>query len=835
MDCGSLIEAVSRIEPGDLLAAVAAMDEANHLVEKSVDEDRSVKELLLHVVDKMSLWIRDGFSENHEAERDDIVSALKGLQRSHVEDEDDADYDLVISFVAESRSHLDDIESRLLAMEDASDPEAVNGVFRSIHTIKGVSSFLGLPKVKTLSHALETILDEVRNGGREVTSNLIDILLAGSDRLTAFVDALEIWTDNVNHEHPGVLEEPDVPIEDIMDRLGRIDESESPAVQPAKAVESPVADMPLFTPEMVRNFVNESSDIIDTAEKALMDLDDGAGKESLDEAFRGVHTIKGNAGFFGFDEICQFCQSLETVMDGMRRGEKNIGSGTITGLLDGLDSLRNQMSALNDSGSISQVGASVPPQEKKGEPRTSAAGEPPSLGEVLIDMGAVKQEDVDSALDSQSRRLGEILVERGVVDEGKVQAALAVQSSKGKTTEGGGSAAGKRDVRVDTARLDHLFTLIGELITAHAMVVNSPDLLSLELPDFDKAASDMGKIIRDVQTLSMSIRMIPLDGLFSKMRRLTRDLSRKFGKTVDFRSRGEDTEMDRQIIEQISDPLVHLVRNAIDHGLESAEKRRAVGKNPNGQLELAARYEGNEVWISLKDDGGGLSRERILSRAVERGMDLGDDNGASLEDKAVWSLIFEAGFSTAQEVSDVSGRGVGMDVVRQNIEKLRGQVRVDSFEGTGTEITLQIPMTLAIIDGIAFRAGGILFAMPIADILEFHRADGERITRSPSGRKILRLREHLLPVVTLESFYDLGHAGHDGTESVYVIVGSGDKQAAVPADEILGNRQLVIKSLPERLRGVRALSGCAIMGNGDVCLILDVGAMLTEELTGALL
>ena len=827
---GRLIQAIESWTQGDLLAGAEVVDETNKLIAGTAQDDRISLELLHHVLEKVTRWMRDGSGPNQPGEKANLVSALLGhsdesSEKAPEEDTagDEADYDLVLSFVAESRNHLADIESRLLEMENDADPELVNGVFRSIHTIKGVSSFLGLPRVKNLSHALETALDQIRNGQRGVNSDLVDILLGGTDRLEAFVEALDAWALDVDPVQPGILREPDIEVEDILLRLRDSEKRGGPS-SPEVATTPSEKPETLYTPAMIANFVNESTDILDQTEKSLMDLADGAGKESLDEVFRGIHTIKGNAGFFEQQAIEQFCQSLESVLDSVRQGDRNTGAGTMNGLLDGIDTLRRELEGLLSEDGDRDAGRI---------PEDSSSSN--TLGKVLIDMGVAKPEDIDDALNDQNRRIGEILVDKGIVEPASVEKALEQQSRVEAKQDRNPNTASKRDVRVDTSRLDSLFTLIGELITAHAMVVNSPDLKDRDLPDFEKASSSMGKIIRDVQSLSMSIRMIPLDGLFSKMRRLSRDLARKFNKTVNFVASGEDTEMDRQIIEQISDPLVHLIRNAIDHGLESSEIRRDRGKPEVGKLSVGAWYEGNEVWISVRDDGSGLSRERILAHALERDMNLGPDEGASMADQAVWSLIFEPGFSTAQVVSDVSGRGVGMDVVRKNIEKLRGKVSVESRFGEGTEFILQIPMTLAIIDGITFRTGSMLFALPIADILEFNRPTESDITFTPGGRAVLRLRDELLPVITLEEYYGLSEGESiSGDSTVYIILSSKGKLAAIPADEIVGNQQLVIKALPGHLKNVRALSGCSILGDGDVCLILDVGYILSTGLTGAL-
>ena len=325
----------------------------------------------------------------------------------------------------------------------------------------------------------------------------------------------------------------------------------------------------------------------------------------------------------------------------------------------------------------------------------------------------------------------------------------------------------------------------------------------------------------------MSVRMIPLEGLFNKMRRLVRDLSRRFGKEIDFSVYGQDTEMDRNVIEEIADPLMHIIRNSIDHGIESVVRRREVGKADTGGLELGAKYEGNEIWISVTDDGAGLDREKILAKARERGLVKNETEG--MKDEEVWQLIFEPGFSTAEQVSEVSGRGVGMDVVKKNVEKLRGKVDVDTDPGKGTTIVLKIPLTLAIIDGITAQVSNILYALPLSDILEFHKATENQITRTSATRQVLRLRDEIIPVVNLHTFF----GGTNGTSSItggiLIITQRNGKKAALLVDEIVGYQQIVVKALPDYLGAMRAMSGCSILGNGEVSLIIDVGSVLKEE------
>ncbi len=388
--------------------------------------------------------------------------------------------------------------------------------------------------------------------------------------------------------------------------------------------------------------------------------------------------------------------------------------------------------------------------------------------------------------------------------------------------------AERKDIRVDMAKLDKLFNLMGELITAEAMVIHSPELANLELESFSRSANYLSKITREMQEITMSVRMIPLEGLFNKMRRLIRDLSRKFGKKINLIVNGQETEMDRNVIEEISDPLVHILRNAIDHGIEAKETRLERGKESSGTVSLNAKYEGSEIWISIKDDGAGLDRERILDKAEEKGLLTAERE--SMSDAEVWQLVFAPGFSTAEKVSEVSGRGVGMDVVRRNIEKLRGKIDINVIPGEGTEVVLRIPLTLAIIDSITVKVGTFVYALPLGDILEFHKASDDQITKTDTRREVLKLREDIVPVIKLHEFFNTESAKSSTWDGILLVTQAHNRKAALLVDDIVGYQQIVVKALPDYMGQMRAISGCSIMGNGEVCLIIDTGSLLKREL-----
>ncbi|MAG14051.1 MAG: chemotaxis protein CheA [Spirochaetales bacterium] len=717
------------------------------------------------------------------------------------------DSDVFNMFLHECQDHLEHMEEKVLSLESEQDLSIVDDIFRSIHTMKGTSSYFGFEGVKELSHILETLLDQLRTGELVADAAIVDVLLNGIDILAVTIDRIGKSADGLESKDKEFsVVEPDIDVEALKDKI------ESVTADP-KEDENPEN---LVTDEIVVKFIEEAKDLLDAAEKDILDLEGNPVDSSLiDGPFRLIHTIKGNAGFVGLAEIEKSCMDLESIFDSVRRQEATASTSTVTSILTGFDSLRRQINTL------------VKSKEHTSEKNSNdtADGQYRPLGQILIDEGETTQAVIDQALENQERKLGEILVAEGKVTEDAISGALDVQSRTEKQATRGISAE-RKDIRVDMAKLDKLFDLMGELITAESMVIQNPEIQDLEIESFSRASTYLTKITREMQEITMSVRMIPLEGLFNKMRRLVRDLSKRFGKKINFSIYGQDTEMDRNVIEEISDPLVHIIRNAIDHGIEDEKIRSDSGKNGTGTLELGAKYEGNEIWITVKDDGAGLSREKILNKALDRNLISGNEE---LRDEEVWDLILEPGFSTAAKVSEISGRGVGMDVVKKNIEKLRGKIDIRSREGEGTEIILKIPLTLAIIEGITVRVGEFLYAMPLGDILEFHKADRSQITKADADREVLSLRDEILPVIKMHEFFN-GENGVDATDGILIVVQANGRKATMLVDEIAGYQQIVVKGLPEYLGRMRAISGCSILGDGQVSLIIDVGSILKESL-----
>lgn len=384
----------------------------------------------------------------------------------------------------------------------------------------------------------------------------------------------------------------------------------------------------------------------------------------------------------------------------------------------------------------------------------------------------------------------------------------------------------RRDIRVDLDKLDALVNLVGELVIAEAMVTRNNDLADLELENFDRAAHHLRRIISDIQDVAMAVRMIPLSTTFRKMIRLVHDLSEKQEKNVRLELAGEETEVDKTVIELIADPLVHIVRNAVDHGIEKSAARLTAGKAETGVICIEARHEGGEVLILIEDDGRGLSREKLLAKGIERGQITGD--GSDMSDSQVFQLIFEPGLSTAAAVTDISGRGVGMDVVKKNIEKLKGHVDIRSKPGEGTVIILRIPLTLAIMEGMLIRVGSARYTLPILAIRETFQPKPEQITVAMDGQELVKVRKEIIPVIRLHRIFKKKPDHLGLSEGILIVVEHNRRKVCILVDEILGQYQTVIKGLPDYLEATHGISGCTILGDGAVSLILDVVGIMNR-------
>ncbi|MGM9512849.1 chemotaxis protein CheA [Roseateles sp. DB2] len=704
------------------------------------------------------------------------------------------------TFIAESRELLTEMESALLGLDQGSEPgqlgEAVNAIFRAAHTIKGSSGLFGLDHIVAFTHVTESVLDEVRDGRVAIDEELVVLLLSCCDHISALIELLaggQLTSTEASEASgapllaqlkrylqppPHAVAMPEAQVERIARQSDDTDEHWHISLR--------------FGPDVLRMGLDPLSFL-----RYLGKLGRIVGIATLPDALPAAPAMDPETCYLGF-EI-----AFSSVADKA--------------------AIENVFEFVRDDCQL----RILPPHSRIGDFLALIEDLPEAnlrLGEILVACGSVTARELERALALQSQApggveaaplLGNILVDNEVVQPAVVEAALARQKQMVERQKGGGDARGaeSRSIRIDAERLDQLIDLVGELIIAGA----SADLLARQLDhsELREATSRMASLVQDVRDTALQLRMVKIGATFNRFQRVVHDVARELDKDIGLQISGEDAELDKTVIEKIGDPLMHLVRNAMDHGIESAEMRLARGKPAKGLVRLNAFHDSGSIVIEVSDDGGGLRRDRILAKAVERGL---VEPEARLSDQEVFQLIFEPGFSTAEQITNLSGRGVGMDVVKRNITALRGTVGINSQEGVGTTVSVRLPLTLAIIDGFLINVGGAVFVVPLDMIEECIEL------RAETGQDFCNLRGEVLPLIRLRDALEID-ADPPRRESV-VVVRSNGQQAGLVVDALLGEFQTVIKPLSRVFSQVRCISGSTILGSGEVALILDVVALL---------
>ena len=563
--------------------------------------------------------------------------------------------------------------------------------------------------------------------------------------------------------------------------------------------------------DLLAEFINESQEHLQNIEQGVLVLEDNpSDAETLNSIFRAFHTFKGGSGFLNLTPLRTVAHDLESLLDLARQHKLAITPEVINIILAGGDLLKQF---------INQIGAQVSGKQALGPINIPIAPMLASIRAVLA--------DGPSAAKISSNKV--VAGPAPVVAAGSPTPTPApgAAASPPEVLPAGPSTTVSQNagtsVKVDTLKLDSLIDLVGELVIAQSLVVQNPDLSSLQSEQLTRDLTRLGRISKDLQRTAMSLRMVPIRGTFQKMNRLVRDIAAKIGKQVQLVAEGEETELDRNIVEEISDPLIHMIRNSVDHGVETPEIRQKNGKPPLGTVTLKAFHQGGNIVIQIQDDGAGLNRERIMAKAVEKGLMTA---GEQLSDSDIFKFVMAAGFSTAEKVTDLSGRGVGMDVVRRNIEKLRGKIEISSVTGKGSTFSIFLPLTLAIIDGLLVSVGKERYILPTLSVSESFRPRAEMISKVQGHGETVNVRGRMRPLLRLYSHFGIEPTSTDPTSSIVVVVESGSGTRCVMVDQLLGKQEVVIKSLEENFRQNRCVAGAAILGDGRVGLILDPDALV---------
>ena len=699
-------------------------------------------------------------------------------------------------FFEEAGENLDRMEKQLLEIDiTAADDEELNSIFRCAHSVKGGAATFGFSDVAELTHQMETLLDKLRRHELEPTAPMVDVLLQAGDALRAQLA-----------RHQGVGG-PKVDTADLLASIRAMSAGSAQAVAAQAGVGA--ANVPALAaglaPQVTNNATNNATHNarpaaanappeVRTLELRVGPLDQPEQANSLVELFQEIVDL-------GTIEPIDGGQSS----DGMRRF-KVVTTSSDSDLLDlfTFHVAREAVALMPlDSGYGFHAGAPGAPAEE------AAPAADPGYGFFAEAPGAPLADAATSPA-----------VAAGAADG---EPGPAKPRAVAKPDKAPAAALESATLRVSIEKVDQLINLVGELVITQAMLAqNSAKVDPALYQQMAAGLADLDRNTRDLQESVMSIRMIPMSMVFSRFPRMLRDLAGKLGKRVEFVTKGEATELDKGMVEKITDPLTHLVRNSCDHGIELPAERAAKGKPEHGTITLSASHQGGSIMIEVRDDGKGLSRDKLISKARERGIDAPD----SMSDADAWGLIFAPGFSTAEVVTDVSGRGVGMDVVKKNITALGGTVEIDSAEGYGMSVKVRLPLTMAIMDGMSVGVGEEVYILPLSSVVEsFQVQPGVIKTIGGSGR-VVEVRDEFMPVLELEQVFNVPRFDFDNASGIMVVAEAEGGRVALLVDELLGQQQVVVKNLEANYRKVNDVSGATIMGDGRVALILDVGSLV---------
>jgi two-component system chemotaxis sensor kinase CheA len=565
--------------------------------------------------------------------------------------------------------------------------------------------------------------------------------------------------------------------------------------------------------DLLREFIAESREHLDNIEQGVLVLENKPDDaEMLNTVFRAFHTFKCGAGFLNLIPINRLAHVLESLLDLARQGKLVIDATVIDLILRGRDVLKKFLDEIDG-----QLAGSRPVQA------------------TIIPTAMLKAE-VQEVIEGKPRQPAAppAKAETEIIPTTPPAASAAPETSRASSTAPEPDEASRANlpqhagmVKVDTAKLDGLLDLVGEMVIAQSLVGQNLGQLAGLDPQFARNIAQLGRITKDLQRVSMALRMVPIRGVFQKMSRVVRDLGAKQKKKVQFTTSGEETELDRGVVEELNDPLLHMIRNSMDHGIEAPDKRKASGKPETGTLHLRAYHQGGNIVVEVEDDGARLNKEKSLKKAVERGL---ASAGAALTDEQIFSFVFAAGFSTADKVTDLSGRGVGLDVVRRNIERLRGEVSISSQPGKGTLFRISLPLTLAIIDGFIVKVGEERYIIPTLAVRESFRPQPGMVTEIQNKAEVVNVRGRIIPLLRLNQTFGLTQTRSDVTEGIVVVVEAGKDSRCLLVDGLLHKQEVVIKNLNDMLvYKNHLLAGAAILGDGRVGLILDVNALVHLE------
>lgn len=759
------------------------------------------------------------------------------------------DQEILNEYLAQQETVISEIEEMVLSLEQNPDPSVLKELKRLLHTAKGEAGVMGLNDIERACHRVEDYIQQQEENLQA------DLLLEFKDWFEQTIAAIRQnadtpLVDNLLDALDAAINAGTVPPQPSPDKDQEPEKkpvgktvSEPEASDQDSELEAIMAPVVIEDPEITADFIAEANEHFDISDENLLILEnDPENEEAVASIFRAFHTIKGTTSFLGLTPVSVLAHKAENLLDEVRKKRIAFDGSVVDATFNALDLLKKMNRDLESALAAGEM--FVPPAE---------------LADVFVQLKAALGDkdcwalpgfaatgSLQAATDERLKPAAEqataarVLTETGedakipssdplsdILSEPAPGASPGIAPEAAVANGGGAASAGKtvrQTMKIDADRIDLLLETIGELVIVESIVSQEVAERQGQARDLERNLGQLKKITRSLQDIGMSMRLIPIDNTFRKMGRLVRDLSKKSGKKIELVMEGRETELDKGMVEKLGDPLVHMIRNAVDHGIEpTADDRTEAGKPATGTIVLKAYHQGGNIHIDIIDDGRGLDRDAIFAKATERGLITAGEN---MSDEEIYALIFEPGFSTAKKITDVSGRGVGMDVVKSNIESMRGNVRIKSQKGVGSTFTLVLPLTMAIIDGMIVRVGSERYILPLLSIIESFQPTRKMITTVSGKGETVPFRNRLLPLFRLSSVFNVSDAQSDPTRALVVVLEDAGRQIALLVDELLGQNQTVIKNLGQGLKHIDGIAGASIMPDGTPGLIVDVSGLV---------
>jgi two-component system, chemotaxis family, sensor kinase CheA len=753
-----------------------------------------------HEIDFPGLFSQTQIGGDKSPDKDEFQSPPPGV-----------DQEIMEEYLSHQELVVSEMEDLVLAYEQNPDSGILKDLKRLLHTAKGEAGVMGLNRIERVCHQVEDYIQE------KETNLQADLLLEFKDWFEQIILAVKNGTSLPEADNlVRALQKTSECVKDVIAVIEEKQELDKKTGIIHDEFLELLAPVTIEDPEITAEFISETNDHFEISDENLIILEkDPENEEAIASIFRAFHTIKGTTSFLGLTPLSELAHKAENLLDEVRKKRLSFKGPVVDATFNAFDLLKTMIKQLEEA----------LPAGKKFIPD-------PGLPEVLIQLKEVmsgengfshSKKDHPPMSGRENQKIKKHIIEACLDEkESEDDQIGSSAANSGSLTQFGKTV--KQTMKIDADRIDLLLETIGELVIMESIVSRDATMRQSEFRDMDRNLAQLTKITRSLQDMSMSMRLIPIDTTFRKMSRLLRDLCKKTGKKIELIMEGKDTELDKSMVEKLGDPLVHMIRNAVDHGIEeTAEQRIAAGKDPVGKIILKAYHQGGNIHIDISDDGRGLDKGTITAKAIERGIISGTEN---MSDQDIFSLIFEPGFSTAKQVTDVSGRGVGMDVVKNNIESVRGNIRIVSEPGKGSTFTLVLPLTMAIIDGMIVRVGSERYILPLLSIIESFQPKKHMISTVSGKGEIVPFRDRLLPLFRLADLYDITDAQNDPTQALVVVIEDTGRRIALLVDELLGQNQTVIKNLGEGLGEVDGIAGASIMPDGKPGLIIDVNGLV---------